>query len=64
MDCFVATLLVGAVHTNTIEGFWGIFKRGIMGTFHNVSKGYLHLYVAGLQFHYNNHLTTTFWNGD
>jgi hypothetical protein len=30
--------VVGAVHTNTIEGFWSIFKRGIIGTFHNISK--------------------------
>jgi hypothetical protein len=29
-------------------------KRGIVGTFHNVSKRYLHLYVAEFQFRYNN----------
>ena len=46
--------VVGAVHTQTIEGFWSIFKRGIVGTFHNVSKRYLHLYVAEFQFRYNN----------
>jgi transposase-like protein len=45
--------VVGAVHTNTIEGFWSIFKRGIVGAFHNVSKKYLHLYVAEFQFRYN-----------
>jgi transposase-like protein len=46
--------VVGAVHAQTIEGFWSIFKRGIVGTFHNVSKRYLHLYVAEFQFRYNN----------
>jgi transposase-like protein len=46
--------VVGAVHTNTIEGFWSIFKRGLIGTFHNVSKKYLPLYVAEFQFRYNN----------
>ena len=46
--------VVGAVHTNTIEGFWSIIKCGIVGTFHNVSKKYLHLYVAEFQFRYNN----------
>ncbi len=33
--------VVGAVHTNTIEGFWSIFKRGVVGTFHKVSDKYL-----------------------
>ncbi len=46
--------VVGAVHTNTIEGFWSIFKRGCIGTFHKVSKKYLPLYVAEFQFRYNN----------
>ena len=32
--------------TNTIEGFWSIFKRGVVETFHKVSKKYLPLYVA------------------
>jgi hypothetical protein len=46
--------VVGVVHTNTIEGFWSILKRGVMGTFHKVSKKYLPLYVAEFQFRYNN----------
>lgn len=46
--------VVGAVHTNTIEGFWSIFKRGMIGTFHKVSRKYLPLYVAEFQFRYNN----------
>ena len=48
--------VVGAVHTNTIEGFWSILKRGVMGTFHKVSRKYLPLYVAEFQFRYNNRL--------
>jgi transposase-like protein len=46
--------VVGAVHTNTIEGFWSIFKRGVVGTFHKVSAKYMSLYVAEFQFRYNN----------
>ncbi len=46
--------VVGAVHTQTIEGFWSLIKRGMVGTFHKVSKKYLPLYVAEFQFRYNN----------
>ena len=46
--------VVGAVHTNTIEGFWSIFKRSIVGSYHKVSAKYLPLYIAECQFKYNN----------
>jgi transposase-like protein len=46
--------VVGAVHTQTIEGFWSLIKRGVVGTYHKVSRKYLPLYVAEFQFRYNN----------
>jgi hypothetical protein len=44
----------GAIHTNTIEGFWSILKRGVVGTLHKMSAKYMPLYVAEFQFRYNN----------
>ena len=48
--------MVGAVHTNTLEGFWSIVKRGIVGTFHTVSKKYLPLCVNEREFRYAHRL--------
>ncbi|MGA7675777.1 MAG: IS1595 family transposase [Rhizomicrobium sp.] len=54
VDHSAGEYVVGALHTNTIEGFWSIFKRGVVGTFHKVSAKYLPLYVAEFQFRHNN----------
>jgi hypothetical protein len=54
VDHSVDQYVVGAVHTQTIEGFWSLIKRGVVGTFHKVSRKYLPLYVAEFQFRYNN----------
>ncbi len=43
----------GNVHTNTVEGFFSLLKRGVYGTFHSVSKGHLHRYVSEFTFRYN-----------
>ncbi len=44
----------GNVHTNNIESFWSLLKRGVVGTFHKVSKPYLPLYLAEFTFRHNN----------
>jgi len=54
IDHSLGEYVVGAIHTNTIEGFWSLVKRGIVGTFHKVTPKYLPLYVAEFQFRYNN----------
>jgi len=43
----------GMVHTNTIESYFAILKRGMMGTFHHVSPTHLKRYVAEFDFRYN-----------
>jgi len=45
--------VVGDVHTNTIEGFWSLVKRGIGGVYHNVGKQYLQTYLDEYSFRYN-----------
>jgi transposase-like protein len=44
----------GNVHTNNIDSFWSLIKRGVMGTFHQVSKEYLPLYLAEFSYRHNN----------
>ena len=44
----------GRVHTNTIEGFWGFFKRGIRGLYQWVSRKHMQRYVNEFTFRYNN----------
>ena len=43
----------GDAHTNTVEGFFSIFKRGIYGTYHHVSAAHLHRYLAEFDFRYS-----------
>ena len=43
----------GDVHTNTIEGFWSLVKRGIGGVYHSVSAKYLQSYLDEYSFRYN-----------
>ncbi len=45
--------VMGNVHTNTIEGFWSLVKRGIGGVYHQVSKKYLQSYLDEYSWRYN-----------
>jgi len=44
----------GFTHTNTVESFFAILKRGVYGSFHNVSEAHLHRYLAEFDFRYTN----------
>lgn len=44
----------GDVHTATIDGYWGLLKRGVIGSFHQISVKHLHRYLSEFQFRWNN----------
>ena len=44
----------GTVHVNTLEGFFSVFKRGMIGTYQSVGSQHLHRYVAEFDFRQNN----------
>jgi transposase-like protein len=44
----------GDVHTNTVEGYFSIFKRGMKGVYQHCGESHLHRYLAEFDFRYNN----------
>ena len=44
----------GDVHTNSLEGAWGLFKRSIIGSFHRISVKHLDRYIDEFEFRFNN----------
>jgi len=49
----------GDVHTNTIEGFWSLLKRGIGGVYHSVSAKHLQMYCDEYSYRYNRRFSGT-----
>jgi hypothetical protein len=43
----------GVVHTQNLDSFWSLLKRGIMGSYHKVSAGYLPLYLNEFSYRHN-----------
>lgn len=43
----------GMVHTNSIENFWSLFKRGVIGSFHKVSEKHLDRYLDEFTYRFN-----------
>jgi len=48
----------GFKHSNTVENFFSIFKRGVIGTYHHMSEAHLARYTAEFDFRYNNRKVT------
>ena len=46
----------GHVHTNTVEGYYSIFKRGMKGIYQHCSEKHLHRYLAEYDFRYSNRI--------
>jgi transposase-like protein len=45
-----------SIHTNTVEGFFSIFKRGMRGVYQHCAKKHLHRYLAEFDFRYSNRI--------
>lgn len=43
-----------SIHTNTVEGAFSVFKRGMRGTYQHCAEKHLHRYLAEFEFRYNN----------
>ena len=48
----------GEIHTQNIESFWALLKRGLIGTYHHVDAGYLAQYVNEYEFRHNSRKMT------
>ena len=45
-----------AIHTNSVEGYFSIFKRGMKGVYQHCAEKHLHRYLAEFDFRYNNRI--------
>jgi transposase-like protein len=52
----------GNVHTANLDSFWSLLKRGVIGTYHKVSKSYLPLYLAEFSYRHNNRQNANVFN--
>jgi transposase-like protein len=46
----------GDIHTNTVEGYYSIFKRGMKGVYQHCGEKHLHRYLAEFDFRYSNRI--------
>jgi transposase-like protein len=64
VDHGIGEYVRGDAHSNTVEGYFSILKRGITGTYHHVSEAHLKRYLAEFDFRYNNRMSLGFTDGE
>ncbi len=56
VDHSIGEYVRGDAHTNTLEGYYSIFKRGMKGVYQHCGEKHLHRYVAEFDFRYSNRI--------
>jgi transposase-like protein len=54
----------GEVHTNTVEGYYSIFKRGMKGVYQHCAEKHLHRYLSEFDFRYSNRVALGIHDGE
>jgi hypothetical protein len=52
------------IHSNTVEGYFSIFKRGMKGIYQHCGEQHLHRYLAEFEFRYNHRIANGFDDTD
>jgi transposase-like protein len=55
---------IEAIHTNTVEGFYSVFKRGMKGVYQHCKEKHLHRYLAEFDFRYNHRVRLGYNDGE
>jgi transposase-like protein len=64
VDHGIGEYVRGDAHSNTVEGYFSVLKRGINGTYHHVSEAHLKRYLAEFDFRYNNRTSLGVTDGE
>jgi hypothetical protein len=54
----------GEVHTNTVEGYYSVFKRGMKGVYQHCAEKHLHRYLSEFDFRYSNRVALGIHDGE
>jgi transposase-like protein len=64
VDHGIGEYVRGDAHSNTVEGYFSVLKRGINGVYHHVSEAHLKRYLAEFDFRYNNRMSLGVTDGE